>query len=226
MTMDHDTTNPPGAPPEYAARRVYFETLTGLLLAQGLDGSRVGELVAELDSDLEMSGADPVEEFGPAGEFATALIRSGGSARPARYLAAQLAFALSLGTAGAALLSIGNHTAPGVVTLHVSMIFTVAAIAIGVWALKAFGSSRSVGRSSLPLPSLGWFALYITFVVGVSLLTANLDVDMSPWVAWLVLGVSGLASIVTLTVATRMQRVSVPGNARHLRNLGWGWMGR
>lgn len=226
MTTDHRTTNPPAVPREYAARRVYFESLTGLLLAQGLDGSRVGELVAELDSDLEMSGADPVEEFGPAGEFAAALIKSSGSARPARYLAAQLAFAVSLGTAGAALLATGNHTAPGVVTLHVWMIVNVAAIAIGVWALKAVGSRRVVGRSSVSFPSVVGFALYIAFVVGVSLLTTNIDVDLAPWVAWLVLGLAGTAAAVMLIVTVRMQRVPVPGNARHLRDLGWGWMGR
>ncbi|NND03850.1 MAG: hypothetical protein HKN91_13795, partial [Acidimicrobiia bacterium] len=49
---------PPQVPiPSETDRRVYFERLAATLLAQGVPGDRIGELVAELDGHVAMSGA-------------------------------------------------------------------------------------------------------------------------------------------------------------------------
>lgn len=225
--MNPETRSSHHPDPEYGARRVYFENLTGLLLAQGLEGQRVGSLVAELDSHLEMTHADPIEEFGAVGELAESLVASSGGGRPRRYLAAQVAFGVSLGTAGAALLALmSNQPGRGSVTFHASMVANITAIAIGVWAMTARGGRSRTGRSTISFPPARWFIAYLAFVVGVSVLTTGLDWEIPTATGWVVLAVSTVASLATLRTAVLLQRIPVPGQAHHLRNLGWGWMGR
>jgi hypothetical protein len=61
---------------------VYLGQLTRALQIEGVEGHRAGEFVAEINSHLEETGADPVEEFGTPFDLATELARRPGSRRP------------------------------------------------------------------------------------------------------------------------------------------------
>jgi hypothetical protein len=75
MTTDSpiDQPSPPRAGDGFNQRRVYFEHLSNLLLSSGMAPDRVGALVAELDEHVALTGNDPVDELGPAGELAREL---------------------------------------------------------------------------------------------------------------------------------------------------------
>lgn len=61
---------------------IYLAQLTRALQQEGVDGARAGEFVAEIDSHLAETGADPVDEFGPPFKLAAELARRPGSRRP------------------------------------------------------------------------------------------------------------------------------------------------
>lgn len=56
-----------------AKKQVYFETLAQLLFAAGVAPYKVGSVITDLDDHIAVAGIDPVEEFGPVGEFANTL---------------------------------------------------------------------------------------------------------------------------------------------------------
>ena len=56
------------------ARSTYLRQLMGRLLYSGVDGSDVGELVAEVSQHLEDTGEDPMVEFGSVSDFAGEVI--------------------------------------------------------------------------------------------------------------------------------------------------------
>ncbi len=60
----------------------YLAQLTRALQQEGVDGRRAGEFVAEIDSHLAETGADPVDKFGTPFELAVELARRPGSRRP------------------------------------------------------------------------------------------------------------------------------------------------
>ena len=60
----------------------YLGQLTRALQQEGVEGHHAGEFVAEIDSHLAESGADPVAEFGPPSELAAELARRPGARRP------------------------------------------------------------------------------------------------------------------------------------------------
>ncbi len=60
----------------------YLSQLSRALQQEGVDGARAGEFVAEVDSHLAETGADPIEEFGPPFELAVELARRPGSRKP------------------------------------------------------------------------------------------------------------------------------------------------
>ncbi len=61
---------------------VYLAQLTRALQQEGVDGARAGEFVAEIDSHLAETEADPIDEFGTPFELAAELARRPGSLRP------------------------------------------------------------------------------------------------------------------------------------------------
>ena len=61
---------------------IYLAQLTRALQQEGVDGRRAGEFVAEIDTHLAETGADPVDEFGTPFELAAELARRPGSRRP------------------------------------------------------------------------------------------------------------------------------------------------
>ena len=61
---------------------VYLAQLTRALQHEGVDGLHAGEFVAEIDSHLAETGADPVDEFGTPFELAAELARRPGSRLP------------------------------------------------------------------------------------------------------------------------------------------------
>ena len=61
---------------------VYLAQLSRALQMEGVDGARAGEFVAEIDSHLAETKADPIEEFGSPFELAAELARRPGSRRP------------------------------------------------------------------------------------------------------------------------------------------------
>ncbi|MFI6941164.1 hypothetical protein ACIBI4_17955 [Streptomyces sp. NPDC050418] len=63
-----------------AGRTAYLAELAAALRETGLPDERIEATLADLGTHLEQTGADPEEEFGPAGEFAAALAPDDGGA--------------------------------------------------------------------------------------------------------------------------------------------------
>lgn len=60
----------------------YLAQLTRALQLEGVEGRRAGEFIAEIDSHLAETGADPVDEFGPPFALAAELAQRPDSRRP------------------------------------------------------------------------------------------------------------------------------------------------
>ena len=93
---------PPGARSE-RDRRLYLEHLTRGLLARGMEGGRIGELVAELDDHMSRVSGDPVVELGPADDLARALADAATEARPWSWWIMNVLFAAAVGLVAAGL---------------------------------------------------------------------------------------------------------------------------
>ncbi len=237
--------NPPPGSPQYAliqqgatpeARRIYFEKLTGILLSSGLSGERVGELVAELDDHVAMSGLDPVTELGPVGEMATALLDATEGASPWRVVGIQALMGVAVGSAFAAfsglLLGRGDD---GSVTFDVAGVVSITMVIVAMAVTQWKGTKNLVGRTTFEWPALKWmaivFAPYLVFTLVMETVAPEFSADISEWS---IPTGSAVATVIIGTIATaglfryylQLGRVPVPGSARHLRRLQWGMWGR
>ncbi len=61
---------------------VYLAQLVRLLREEGVDGTRIGDMVAEVEQHLVESGLDPVDELGPPPVLAAEMARRPGARRP------------------------------------------------------------------------------------------------------------------------------------------------
>lgn len=224
------TPAPP--PPEAAAaaasaRRIYFERLAATLLAGGVAGSRIGEIVAELDEHVAMAGVDPVEELGPVGDLAAVLVASTPDRRPWQSLAGDVlmgaAVGLTLAAAGALLF--GRESGSDVVVWH-GLVAYLTVFTAGIGLVRMHGSNNLIGRSRFEMPKL---SLFVGFAA-VAGLTAAVTRDWR-WTlpAGLVVAILAIAApLAALSViwSNRRSRIAIPGRLRHLRRLQWGPFGR
>jgi len=219
---------PPQVPaPSETGRRVYFERLAATLLAQGVPGDRIGELVAELDGHVAMAGVDPVDELGPVGELATALATSISDRRPWRSFLGDSLFGSAAGVAVAAggALLFGRQPGSGVV-LHLGIAAYMAVLTTGISLLRGYGSRSLVGKSRFEIPSRKVFVPFLIVVAVVSAATQNWQWTISVGAALAVFAVSLVTSALLATWSIRRSRINIPGRVRHLRRLQWGPFGR
>jgi len=214
-------------PPSETSRRVYFERLAATLLAQGVPGDRIGEVVAELDGHVAMARVDPVDELGPVGELATALATSISDRRPVRsFLGDSL-----IGVAGGVAIAAGGGVLFGrqagseaVLPLGIAAYLTV--FTIGMALLRGYGSRSLIGKSRFELPSATVFVPFLVVVALVSAITQGWQWTTSFGAALVLFVVSLVSTVLLARWSIRRSRIEVPGRVRHLRRLQWGPFGR
>ncbi|MCP3977438.1 MAG: hypothetical protein GY720_23355 [bacterium] len=218
---------PPPVPAAGSPRRVYFEQLTAALLSRGLSGDRIGELVAELDQHVAMSGTDPVDELGPVGELADALADADTERTPWKWLFGNVAFGLLAGAIVALVLAMFfDSPTEGAVGVDLGIIVYMGVLMLGILLLRMFGSTSLVGKSTFELPAKKYFVPYIVVVAVVTAATQGLEWSTTTGIAWALLAVTVPLSAGLAIWSVRRSRIPVPGNVRHLRHLGWGFFGR
>lgn len=225
--MTESRTDPPALPAEVLQhrRRVYFEQFALAMVTSGADAARVGALVAELDSHLAETGADPVDELGPAGELASSMLASTGPRRLTSFVVLQgvagaslfavlvLAMSLADRTGDRQLIPVGSFLQVGLIS----------AAGVLMWAT----SRRSVqGRTGWGRPPRWAIAAYFLVTLPAGLLASRLQVHAPVGVAALLLVAAVPTAVVTGWLCLRRWRVPVPGTPPHLRHLGWGPLGR
>ena len=218
---------PPPVPPAGSPRRIYFEQLTASLLSAGVSGARIGEIVAELDDHIAMSGVDPVDELGPVGELAAALAAADADRAPWLWLLVNVVFGVLTGVVIALVLAMFfNGRAGSTVVVDLGLIAYMGAFMIGIGLLRLFGSKSIVGKSTFEVPALKYFLPYILLVGVVAGVTQGLEWSTTLGTAWTVLAIAVPPAVLAGLWSVRRSRIPVPGNVRHLRRLGWGPLGR
>jgi len=218
---------PPPMPPAGSPRRIYFEQLTAALLSQGVSGSRIGGVVAELDQHVAMSGTDPVDELGPVGELATALAEADTERTPWRWLLGNVAFGLLVGVAAALVLALLlDGRADSTVRVDIGIIAYMGALMLGILLLRMFGSTSLVGKSTFELPAKKYFLPYIVAVAVVTATAQGIEWSTTMSTARALLVVTVPPAVALAMWSVRRSRIPVPGNVRHLHRLGWGFFGR
>lgn len=206
---------------------VYLSQLTRALQVEGVEGLRAGEFVAEINSHLEETGGDPVEEFGTPFELATELARRPGSRRPGWVPPLWAAWLLGL------ILVVMLTAAVDAVTGG----WDEAGIPIRGWGV-AFGSGiylmSMVGMylSTWSIDGRSWAALtdrpFVLFIVIGSIVTTSAasafgdrEIALVP-VATFWGTVMVVVPLLLYVVIKRNNPVRFPRHARHLRRLKWG----
>ena len=218
---------PPPVPPAGSPRRIYFEQLTASLLSRGLSGNRIGEIVAEIDELIAMSGTDPVDELGPVGELAEALTAGDSDRAPWLWLMGNVAFGLMVGVVVALVLAMFfDGRADSTVHVNLGIIAYLGVLMIGIGLLRLMGGKSLVGKSTFEVPAMRYFLPYIGLVAVVAGFTQGLEWSTTVGVAGTALAVTAPLAVVLGSWSVRRSRIPVPGNVRHLRRLGWGPLGR
>lgn len=203
---------------------VYLAQLTRALQVEGVEGRRAGEFVAEIDSHLSETGADPVEEFGTPFELAAQLATRPGSGRhgwvPPLWSVWLLAILLA-GLLGVAYDTVVEGWGDAGVAVRASTIIWVGGIVATSLVAGYYATRRLDGRSWAALA--GWRSLLpvvAAAVVTVSAANAAGDrilVVIPTSVFWGAVVVA--APLLTLVIIKRNNPVQFPAHARHLRRL-------
>ncbi len=222
--MTHQPPPPPGARSE-RDRRLYFEHLTEALLARGMEGGQIGELVAELDDHVSLVGGDPVVELGPVSDLTRALAEATTKARPWswRIMNMLLGVASGLTAAGIGALLVTQSDGARVLPLGIAVYTAVVVLA---WMLiRATRENRLVGRSRVvralwPILVLTSCAVLWTHFVGFA------EVPVPALTALGLVLVAAPVAVMAGVWVHRWSRVDVPGRAWHLQRLDLGWWSR
>ena len=229
MTEDprsNEQSNAPSA--RLHERRLYFENLAKLLLAGGVDGTRVGRIVAELDDHLADSGTDPVEELGPVGALAAAYRRRAAPRARLVNLGLVLAFGSVLGIATAVALPLmwPDSAAEGRTSVPIGVAVYLALFSFAYTVMWGWGSRRVVGRRVLEPSSLLLLAPFALVMATAWIVVGDAQWEISTARAvWVLCAAAPLAVLLGVGVSRRT-RVPVPGRSSHLHRLGWGIFGR
>lgn len=219
---------PPAAPvPSEADRRIYFERLAAILLAEGVPGDRIGKIVAELDDHVTQTGVDPVDELGPVGDLATALAAAVKDRHPWQTLAGDTAMGVAAGVAIATGSALFSGREPGVdVVVGLGYAAYLAVFITGLALLRRYGSGSMVGKSRFEMPTWKAFVPFVIALGVVSAATLNWEWTTSAAIALVVLAVALPATVLLTIWSIRRSKITIPGRARHLRRLEWGLFGQ
>jgi hypothetical protein len=213
--------------PSEAGRRIYFERLAATLLAEGVPGDRIGEIVAELDDHVTQTGVDPVDELGPVGEVAGALAGAVKDRHPWQTLVGDTLMGVAAGVAIATAGALVFGREPGVdVVVGLWFAAYMAVFTTGIALLRRYGSGSMVGKSRFELPAWKGLVPVMVAVAVVNLTTQNWEWRTSAATAMIVLAVALPATVLLAIWSIRRSKITIPGRARHLRRLEWGPFGR
>ncbi len=217
---------PPAGRQSERDRRVYFERLTQALLGKGIDGDSIGQIVAELDEHVRLTGGDPVDELGPVSELSEALAEATSGRKPRLWLTANALLGVAAGLAAASIGALlvtqpdGSRVIPVGIAIYIG-VFTFALVL-----LRAIHARRRVGRPRFE-PAVVVPAVVFAAVVGViGVLVAEVEVPISLAAATGLALVSVPATVLLARWSSKRSRVAVPGHARHLHRLDLGFWSR
>jgi hypothetical protein len=205
----------------------YLAQLTRALRVEGVEGRSAGEFVAEVESHLAETGADPIAEFGAPFELAAEVARRPGAHRPGWVPPLWWAWVLGL-------------VATAVLVAAVEAVFLgwddrgVPVRARGLlWVGGVYGASTVAGYlATRRLDGRSWRALFglrfFLVVVGIAFATTTLAtmardtvvtrIPVGPF--WV--GAAIVVPALLAVVAGRNNAARFPSHARHLRRLKWG----
>ena len=210
------------------ARRIYFEQLSHLLRTNGVTSRRIGQLVAELDVHVAMSGSDPVAELGPVGILADELTTSDPDRSPWISLAGDTAWGFMLGTVialGYALID-GPEPDIGQVSIRTGLIVLMSVLATAVALITRLVGSRYVGSTRFERAALKPLIPFLVVLAAVTAATFNLEWTTSQHTAVVLLLITVPTSALFAIWWFRRIHIAVPGGPDHLRRLENGPLGR
>jgi len=202
----------------------YLAQLTRALQMEGVDGRRAGEFVAEIDSHLFDTGADPVEEFGTPFELASQLAARPGSKRPGWVPPTWAMWIVGL-VAGLMLVVVADVVVFGWdgsgVPVRARGVVWIAVFLPAIMAFSYFATRSLSGREWTALT--GGRALLIILVIAVATTTAEsyagdrVIAYVPTTLFWVVVSVA--APAVIWLVVKRNNPIRFPDHAPHLRRL-------
>lgn len=209
------STGTPALTGQEEARRIYFEKLAQLLISQGLPGSSVGPVIAELDDHAAESGTDPVQEFGPVGELADTLAADLRTRSRWIGVGIHLILAIAFPTALASVFALFSRGSEGY-ALSARFIVWVGVFGVAITVMHLLTERHLVGAARYEIPR--WWVF-----VGFVLLMAVLQGVLGDWE----LVVSGqiLTALIVVSLAVvgagwiwtvRNSRIPVPSRLGHL----------
>lgn len=203
---------------------VYLAQLVRALQAEGVEGRRIGEMVAEIEQHLVESGADAVDEFGTPPTLARSLAARPGSRRPGWVPP------LWLSQFGASILLLlvlplltpdrwGDSTIP---VTRDAMAYGVTFYLVVFW----FGYSANRKLDGRSWGALGWrFVLTALAVSAVVTLLFNVGNEepllLLPKVPYLIFCAAVIPALL-LVLMRHNNAVRFPANAQHLNRLKLG----
>jgi len=204
----------------------YLGQLTRALAYECVEGRRAGEFVAEIESHLAETGADPVEEFGTPYDLAVELAKRPGAHRPGwvpplwLLWLLQMAATLIYMTALGAIFLRGRDGRIAVYWFYA----LVAGIVMPVGALYGYVATRRLrGRSWGALKPgrflLAALVIAIAFTVATLLVADRIIVTVPAGLFW-VAAVIALPLLIALYF-WRHDPIRFPDHAKHLNRLKW-----
>lgn len=200
---------------------VYLAQLLRALYQEGVDGRRIGEMVAEVEQHLAESGLDPVDEFGAPPVLAVELAKRPGTKRPGwvpPMWASQLgSFVLLLLVMP--LVTPGLWEESTIPVTHNAVAYAVT-FYFGVFWIGYFANRRLDGRT---WKAIGWrFGLAMLVLSAAASLTVGFDYESYllelpkiPYLAFCAV----FGSMLTLVLIRYNNPVRFPEHAQHLNAL-------
>ena len=202
----------------------YLAQLTRALQMEGVEGRRAGEFVAEIDSHLAETGADPVEELGTPYDLAAELARRPGVRRPGWVPPLWLAWVLAIPAAGIAVVAIDavmTGWEDGRIPIRAGGVVWVIGLMVASLGFGYFATRRLDGRTWQALTG-GRAALSIlaiaVVVTTVQQSAGDRIMATVPATAFWVAAAIVLPLLVVLLIR-RNNPVRFPDHAAHLRRL-------
>lgn len=190
-------------------RSTYLRQLMSRLLHSGVDGSDIGELVAEVSQHLEDTGGDPIEEFGPLSEFAVEVIAQRRVRKRAWLQRVALPW-LAIMPFAVGFTALVAEPADNSVFVSAADVFATLAFVAAVVAGVQVMVRRQRGDSRLP-PLVGVAVVAGLFVAGAAasgLIDPDIGVTLSSPQRWAVVGVAWVLLVAALVAARN--RVEFP----------------
>ncbi len=202
----------------------YLAQLARALQMEGVEGRRAGEFIAEIDSHLTETGADPVEEFGAPYQLAAELALRPGARRPGWVPPLWLTWLLSMVTAMIAVVAVDALILGwdnGRIPIRARGIVWIAVMLVGSLSFGYFATRRLDGRSWRPLNGGGAALIILGIAIVVttaSEMVGDRIIATVPAVAFWVTAAIALPTLIVV-IARRNNPIRFPDRASHLRRL-------